>query len=336
MTYAPPKRPALESESMLSHAESASLRIMLPWRERLAAFAARNLSGTRGLVVSGAGMTVIYLLMTLAFPITSWWYRVDDNLGTIPSHVRWARPLIALGGPHQLSVWMALITLGIIIALFGLQALATFAARTSQDAQKAQRLIIIFAVAFIAVQVMMQPITSTDLYGYLARSYLIATLHQNPTISLSTFLPGGYLVPHARPPAPYGPLWLLICGGVGAIAGENLLLAMLLMKAIVAAATIGTILLVARLADRILPGQRVQALVFFAWSPLLIFEAAGNGHNDMVMMVCVVGALAAIQAKKPFWAFPLLALGVLIKYSVGALVPLWAVFLLFVFCWRTD
>src|SRR6185437_13564230 len=122
----------------------------------------------------------------------------------------------------------------------------------------------------------------------------------------------------------------------GAIAGENLLLSMLLMKAVVALATIGTILLVARLADRILPGQRVQALVFFAWSPLLIFEAAGNGHNDMVMMISVIGALAAIQAKKPFWAFPLLALGVLIKYSVGALVPLWAVFLLFVFCWRTD
>ncbi len=321
---------------MSSLDEPVALHAMQPWRDRLAGFAARNLTGVRGLAVSGAGMGAIYLLLTLAFPITNWWYRVDDNLGTIPSRVPWAKPLIALFGAHQLSVVMAVITFGVIIALFSLQALAIFAARTSRDAVQAQRLVIGGAIAFIVIQVFMQPVTSTDLYGYLARSYLIATLHQNPTISLATFLPGGYLVPHARPPAPYGPLWLAICGGVGAVAGENLLLAMLLMKAIMAAAAIGTVLLVARLANRILPGQRVQALVLFAWSPLLIFEAVGNGHNDIVMMVCVLGSLAAIQAQRSLWAFPLLALGVLIKYSVGALVPLWAVYLFFTCCWRAG
>jgi hypothetical protein len=321
---------------MSSLDEPVALRTMQPWRDRLAGFAARNLTGVRGLAVSGAGMGAIYLLLTLAFPITSWWYRVDDNLGTIPGRVRWARPIIDLFGAHQLSIIMAVIALGVIFALFALQALATYAARTTRDAAQAQRLVIGGAIAFIVIQALMQPVTSTDLYGYLARAYLIATLHQNPTISLSTFLPGGYLVPHARPPAPYGPLWLVICGGVGAVAGENLLLAMLLMKAIMAAAAIGAVLLVARLADRLLPGQRVQALVLFAWSPLLIFEAVGNGHNDIVMMFCVLGSVAAIQAKRPFWAFPLLALGVLIKYSVGALVPLWAVFLFFTCCWRAG
>ena len=306
------------------------------WRTRGQAFIQKNFVGVRGLMITGGGMAAIYLLLTLAFPITNWWYRVDDNLGTIPSHVGWAKPLIVLFGAHQLSVVMAVITAIIIVTLFGLQALAMFAARTSRDVPRARQVVIGFAIAFIIIQVFMQNVTSTDLYGYLARSYLIATLHQNPTITLSSFLPGGYLVPHARPPAPYGPIWLLICGFVGWVAGENLLLAMLLMKAIIALAAIGGVLLVAYLTDKLMPGQRVQSLILFAWSPLLIIEAAGNGHNDMVMMICVLASLAVLLAKRPFWAFPLLALGVLIKYSVGILVPLWAVFLFFHYCWQSD
>ncbi len=311
-------------------------KLFWSWRDRLAAFAHTYLPGERGLILTGALSAAIYALLTAAFPITSWWFRTDDNLGTIPARVAWARPLLLLGGPHLLSTWMAILTVIVVVTLFGLQGLALFAAQHSSDVARARRIVIGFAIAFIVTQVWMQPVTSTDLYGYIARAYLIATLHQNPTISLSVLLPGGFLVPHARPPAPYGPLWLLICGGVGLLSGENLLLAMLLFKAIAALAAIGTILLVARLIDRIMPGQRVTALVLFAWSPLLILEAIGNGHNDIVMMICVVASLSAIQARRPLWAFPLLALGVLIKYSMGALVPLWAAYLLLQFCWRAE
>ncbi|MBA3824001.1 MAG: hypothetical protein H0X24_08900, partial [Ktedonobacterales bacterium] len=314
----------------------AALHALLPWRARAMGFAERHLVGMRGIVITGAALSAIYLLLTLAFPIWSWWYRVDDNLGTIPSHVSWGRPLVALAGPHGLNIWMTIIAAAIILALFGLQALALYAARTTRDVQATRRLVLGFAIAFVVIQVFMQPITSTDLYGYLARSYLTSQLHQNPTITLATFLQGGYLVPHARPPAPYGPLWLLLCWGVGLIAGENLLLAMLVMKALVAAALLGAIFLVAHLTDKLMPGGRIQSLIFFAWSPLLIFEAAGNGHNDMVMLVCVLASLAALQARRPFWAFPLLALGVLVKYSVGALVPLWIVMIFFVYCWRSP
>ncbi len=300
--------------------------------------ARRNLAGVRGLIVTGAALAVIYALMTLAFPITSLWYRVDDTLGTLPARVTWARPFLALGGQHNVSLWMGTLTTIVIVALFGMQALATIAARrvAPEDQLRARRVVILFAALFVALQVFMQPVTSTDLYGYLARSYLIATLHQNPTVTLATFLPGGYLVPHARPPAPYGPIWLLICGAVGAIAGENLLLAMLLMKAIMALATIGGIVMVARLAGRLLPDHQLEAVLLFAWSPLLIVEAVGNGHNDITMMIFVLASLAVMAAKRPIWAFPLLAVGVLIKYSVGALVPLWAVVLFFGWCWRRD
>lgn len=333
MTFAPPRSDPF-TDAHYTGDEPHATTVLLSWRTRLTAYLRENLTGLRGLVIAGMALAALYLALTLLFPITNWWYRTDDNLGTIPARTPWGKALEHLTGAYSLNIWLAVIAVIFILALFGLQGIAVYAARTSRDTRMARRLVIGFAALFVLIQFWMQPITSTDLYGYIARSYLIANLHQNPTIALSTQLPGDYLVPHARPPAPYGPIWLLICGLVGVLSGENLLLAMLLFKAIMAAATIGAIVLVAYLADKLLPGQRVQAIVLFAWSPLLIFEAVGNAHNDMVMMVCVLGSLAAICAKRPFWSLPILALGVLIKYSVGALLPLWVVTLVVVFCWR--
>lgn len=175
------------------------------WRERIAAWCRASLVGERGVVIAGGVTTGIYLLLTLAFPLTHWWNHTEDNLGTIPALSNWARPLLALGGSRLLNIWMGFIAAIVIAGLFSLQGLALFAARSIQDMPRIRRIVVAFAALFAMIQLWMQPVTSTDLYGYLARAYLIATLHQNPTISQATFLPEGYLVPHARPPPPMAP-----------------------------------------------------------------------------------------------------------------------------------
>src|ERR1700744_6569287 len=98
MASAPPSSPVAGETS--EPAQPSLLEALLPWRTRALSFAERHLVGLRGLAIIGGAFTAIYLLMTLAFPIWNWWYRVDDNLGTIPAHVSWGRPLIALAGPH--------------------------------------------------------------------------------------------------------------------------------------------------------------------------------------------------------------------------------------------
>ncbi|HKD76681.1 MAG TPA: hypothetical protein VKB76_14350, partial [Ktedonobacterales bacterium] len=309
--------------------------ILLLWRQRMAAFLARYLAGTRGLIWTGSVSALGYLVLTLAFPLTTWWFRTQDNLATIPLETRWGRFLASLTGAHPFNGWMLTLTLAFVVVLFSSQALALYAVRTATDKRRAWRIIIGFAIAFLAIQFWMQPVTSTDLYGYLARSYLIAHQHQNPMVSLASILPGEYIV-FARPPAPYGPLWLLICGLVGVLADSSLMLAMMLMKIIVIGAAIATIFMVNWLAERIVPSQSLTVLVLFAWSPLLIVEAAGNGHNDIVMMALVMGSLILLLQRRPLFSFPLLALGVVIKYAVGALIPLWAALLLMQYCWRLQ
>src|SRR4029077_3888067 len=71
---------------------------------------------------------------------------------------------------------------------------------------------------------------------------------------------------------------------------------------------------------------RLRIVVLFAWSPLLIFEAIGNGHNDIVMMACVLAAFCLMLRGRAQLAFALLVLGALIKYVSAVFVPLWLVY----------
>ena len=66
--------------------------------------------------------------------------------------------------------------------------------------------------------------------------------------------------------------------------------------------------------------------MLFGWSPLLLFETIGNGHNDIVMMVCVLGAFLCMLRGRARTAFMLLVLGALVKYVSAVFVPLWLVY----------
>ena len=67
---------------------------------------------------------------------------------------------------------------------------------------------------------------------------------------------------------------------------------MLLFKALAAISVLVAMVLVDQLAKRLYPERRLRIAVLFGWSPLLFFETVGNGHNDIVMVVCVLAAFA--------------------------------------------
>lgn len=277
-------------------------------------------------LILGAGIVsaLIYGAFVIAFPLTLWWshpHAPDDpnvinDMGRITQH----------------SFWAAVAFVVAILALFACQFFALVAAgrvhQSREGASRRDRLVqwsvVLFPVVFILLMIWMQPVTTTDLYGYVARGYLFAQLHQNPMILKASILPGGFAVD--RPEAPYGPAWLLIAGAVSLLGGENLLANMLAFKVIAAVCTLVAIWLVDVLARNLFPERRFRVLVLFAWSPLLLFEAIGNGHNDIVMMACVLAAFCLMLRGKAQMSFALLVLGALIKYVSAAFVPLWLVY----------
>lgn len=292
-----------------------------PRREDAVAQRLRAQSPAR-LVLGGGGLSLaIYLFLVIAFPIFRWW-----------NHPHLASDPTAINDLGRITGYSPLAAAGFVVAvvaLFGCQFLALTGATRVQQVGQAQdatdrlvrRAVLLFPIVAGAVMIWMQPVTTTDLYGYVARGYLFAQQHINPMTHPAGALPGGLTV--ARPAAPYGPAWLLICGLVSRVFGNNLLANMLAFKVIGLAGVAVAVLLVDRLALRLFPARRLRIDVLFGWSPLLIFEAIGNGHNDVVMVVCVLAAFACMLGGRARTAFALLVLGALIKYFSAVFVVFW-------------
>ncbi|MGH2599598.1 MAG: hypothetical protein ACRDJ9_09440, partial [Dehalococcoidia bacterium] len=81
-------------------------------------------------------------------------------------------------------------------------------------------------------------------------------------------------------------------------------------------------------ARTIAPERAVAAVVMLGWSPLFLWELAGNGHNDSVMAFFLAIALLAAARRAYVWVLPALALSVLVKYTTALVVPVVLIWLL--------
>ncbi len=269
---------------------------------------------------AGAISTLIYVLFVLAFPLTLWW-----------NHPHTADSANAINDMGRITGYSPIAAFAFVTALLilfacqfaALQGVARFPGATALSPWL-RRSVYLFPLLFGAIMVWMQPVTTTDLYGYVARGYLFTQLHQNPMITQATLLPGGLSV--NRPPSPYGPAWLVVTALVSLVSGNNLLMDLLLFKLIGLAGVIVAIWLVDYLARKLYPERRLRIAVLFGWCPLLIFDSIGNAHNDIIMMVCVLAAFALMLHGRARTAFALLVMGALTKYVSAVFITLWLVY----------
>jgi hypothetical protein len=129
-------------------------------------------------------------------------------------------------------------------------------------------------------------------------------------------------------PSPYGPVWELIAQipmqlGLTSIAGG-----VIAMKGISLLAYIGTALLIGWAARQDSDRYQVSgltALTFFALNPLVLIQAIGNGHNDMLMLFFMT--LGLVLWQRNLWIGATLALttATLIKVTGLILLPLFGV-----------
>jgi len=149
---------------------------------------------------------------------------------------------------------------------------------------------------------------------------LPASFAQDPYIHLA----GEYI----KQPSPYGPLWELVAQvpirlGVTGIGGG-----ILGMKGIALFSYIGTALLVGWQSRQQSPKFGVgglTALTFFALNPLVLLEAIGNGHNDMLLLLLMTLGLVLWQRQNWGWAALALTCTALIKVTGLILLPLFGI-----------
>ncbi|MEO8286412.1 MAG: hypothetical protein ABI670_08240 [Chloroflexota bacterium] len=171
----------------------------------------------------------------------------------------------------------------------------------------------------------MYPITAADIFDQIFR----ARITSHYALSPFTTFPGTFnqdplqrFVAWNGEGSPYGPVWEVFAAIPGWLAGDNLWNNLLYFKALVAIFYIASTVLTYFILRSLKPDWALRGTLFFAWNPLVLFEVAGNGHNDIVMVTFVLLAVYLFVRGQRIAVLPALMLGVLAKFIPLLLVPI--------------
>lgn len=245
-----------------------------------------------GAQATGAAGTVLIALSSVS---TGAW-PVDVDPSESPVLGRLAElPAVALSG--------ALVGMGLLV--MGWLSLGGFAF-TDRPAVPVRRLYLTLAVWALPLLVV-PPMFSADLYSYLAQG-AIADRGMDPyTLGpVDALGPDDELAENvsdywAHTPAPYGPLFMLILQGIHQIAGDDILLGVVLNR-LVELVGVGLIVWVLpRLVRR--AGARLETAVWLgALNPLLLLHLIAGMHNDGLMIGLLLAGvevgLGALQGER--------------------------------------
>jgi len=179
-------------------------------------------------------------------------------------------------------------------------------------------------VIFALILLLTMPLTSRDIFFYTMSGRILSIYGRNPYMVAPSAFPNDPLFGFSNWPdytSPYGPIWLLISGGLTRLAGDDITRSVLLLKLIAVGGYLacgGLIGAILRTRGRaVLPG-----MVFWLWNPLVLIEFAGAGHNDVLMLV---GLLLGLWLYLRGWlrlAFAAVALAAMVKLVALVVLPI--------------
>jgi hypothetical protein len=274
----------------------------------------RAFSSHRALVALGVVTELVYLLgLVTPYSLPRWLSGSYLDLGAMTNH---ARPgfILFIG------------SFSIVFVLFGVawQCVWNHADRYTLP------LVLGFGALFGLTMTFMYPITALDIFAYFDENLILTQYHQNPMFIAPSAFPQDPLMSLSASfngaVAPYGPLAIVIDAVPTFLTGRHTLASLLLLKLMFACFLMLEAYLAYRILRRVAPRYAITGALFVAWNPLLLYEAVGNGHNDIVMTLFVLFAIWALAERKFVPALVLLVASVLVKYTTGLLAPLFVLY----------
>ena len=219
--------------------------------------------------------------------------------------------------------------LGVFAALFALQYGAYLVARAAPAAAPLG-LILVGQALFGILLVGIYPVAALDVYDYLMYGRIVLLYGGNPFTQPPAAFPDPLVgfSPWPNEPSVYGPVWAFISLIPTALSAGSLLLGLALFKLTALAFFLGCSVVIWRLLSLRHPRLAPAGTLLFAWNPLLLFEIAGNAHNDAAMVLLVLLAILALIRGPRLLALPLLGAAVLTKLLAAVLGPVFLVGLL--------
>ena len=184
------------------------------------------------------------------------------------------------------------------------------------------KFIILMSVLFVAFLIIAPPFLSADLYGYIFRAEIVTVHNVNPYHIAPADLGYGNIMPSPHLPMTYGPLYTVISMVLQKISGPMLFVNMLVFRLFNVLLFAGCAFLIYHIVKLVAPRFSHAATALFLWNPFILIEVVNNGHNDIMMLLCILASVYAIIRKKWIAAGIFLGLGMLIKFMTVILFPI--------------
>lgn len=177
---------------------------------------------------------------------------------------------------------------------------------------------------------------SYDLFNYVFDAKIVTFYHQNPYLHKASDFMGDPMLNFMRwthRTYPYGPIWLLLTVPLSFIGMGYFLATFFLFKLLIGFSFLGSCYLIYKISEKIFPEHKLLNLAFWAFNPLVLIESLVSAHNDIPMIfLLLLSIYLFLQKKKALaWISNLFSVGV--KFSTGALLPL---FIILEFLDRTN
>jgi hypothetical protein len=227
--------------------------------------------------------------------------------------------------PFLMAMWGYF---GAVVLLFAIYAVAAWwLSRNVTDHRAGMRVVIWIGVIVSVVAYFTPSVPSHDAFAYAMSGRLMLTYHANPFFAVPGTYPHDPILQTNEWPlsaTAYGPLWSVISVLVSPLVGADALNANLVYRALALGAHLGNLALMVAILRRFVPERpRWQALglLLYAWNPLVVIEVAA-GHNDVMMLTGILGAIYLLGRNRRAWAMVALGVAILLKVSALPLVAL--------------
>jgi Glycosyltransferase family 87 len=236
--------------------------------------------------------------------------------------IRWLAELIGLDDVHG----SALAAIGVVAVVLAAAAFL-LVLRACWRGEVAPRTVFVLAVVYHVVLLFLPLVFSRDVYSYAYYGKIAAVYHANPYIATPADFPQDVLAAFVGPkwvdtPAVYGPLWTQLSALVARVT-QDVGAFVVTFRLIAIGASLATVVVVMRVVRRVRPDREAFAVALIGLNPVVLFQSAASGHNDLLVALSVAVALALLFSGRELWATAALALGALLKATAAVPLLLW-------------
>jgi len=213
------------------------------------------------------------------------------------------------------------------VALFALYYLAWRLCRGRQSRMMWIALLTVVVVINLAM-LFLYPIGAADIFDNIIRGRMTIYHALNPFYDAPDAIRSDPFYPYVAwnyYPSAYGALWELLASALTFLAGNNFFANFFAFKILNLIFYFLSIVIIIAILKRLAPHRALQSVCLFALNPLMIYEIAGNGHNDIVMAFFVLLAIHGLVRRRFTLSLLALTAGAMIKFIPVLLTPIFLV-----------